>query len=182
MFDGFYRQFWFDKCPQLWQNINENLAINFIRNWSKTRVVWVRPLQLSRNSINQSQASFFSFSDLTWLSRRREISPPPPLCGSFPPQHSSKVEVFNHLESCDTSSIWHLSSWQFEVPCAGQEIKNDEMRCLWKFLGLHEPLNSNLYNFHFLDYNYYISVTDVSWLFVAFLFKKCWKDFQSKCN
>ena len=31
MFDGFYRQFWFDKCPQLWQNINENLAINFIR-------------------------------------------------------------------------------------------------------------------------------------------------------
>ena len=51
MFDGFYRQFWFDKCPQLWQNINENLAINFIRNWSKTRV-WVRLLQLSGNSIN----------------------------------------------------------------------------------------------------------------------------------
>ena len=51
MFDGFYRQFWFDKCPQPGQNINENLAINFIRNWSKIRV-WVRLLQLSGNSIN----------------------------------------------------------------------------------------------------------------------------------
>ena len=30
----FLLQFWFDKCPLCWQNINENLAINFIRSRS----------------------------------------------------------------------------------------------------------------------------------------------------
>ena len=65
MFDGFYRQFWFDKCPQLWQNINENLAINFIRNWSKTRV-WLRLSQLSCNSINPLPHHLLSYLLPIW--------------------------------------------------------------------------------------------------------------------